>query len=201
MEAQHGGGAAAKEGPMPSRRTLEKLATSKPRFLAFLRSQLGDPVEAEDFLQAAYLEASQRSAPLRAEESSVAWFYQLPRNALVDLHRARARGAAPADLEDADEAALGLPPGQFQAAVRVCLEPVVDTLGPAHARLLRRVDLEGTPVPAVAVEEGITPNNSAGVRLHRARAALRDRLRRVCGACSRHGCLDCACPPAFRAAP
>jgi hypothetical protein len=31
------------------------------------------------------------------------------------------------------------------------------------------------------------------VRLHRARATLRDKLRVVCGACARHGCLDCSC--------
>lgn len=184
---------------MPSRRTLDELATLKPRFLAFLRARLRDPGEAEDLLQAAYLKASQHPGPLRDEESSVAWFTRLLRNAAVDLHRARARGGTPVDLADAEEAALAVPPEQLRAAVCACLEPVVDTLGPAHARLLRRVDLDGTPVPAVAAEEGITPNN-AGVRLHRARAALRDRLRRVCGACARHGCLDCSCPQAERGA-
>jgi RNA polymerase sigma-70 factor (ECF subfamily) len=35
---------------------------------------------------------------------------------------------------------------------------------------------------------------AAAVRLHRVRAALRDKLKLVCGACARHGCLDCGCP-------
>ena len=174
--------------------TMEALAARKPQFLGFLRARLGDERLAEDVLQAAYLRAVEKSGTIRDDQSSVAWFYQLLRNALVDLHRARGRGPDGSPLDEVDDAALGIPPGQLREAVCRCLEAVVDTLSPAHARVLRRVDLEGASVPAVAEEERITPNN-AGVRLHRARTALRDRLRRVCGACSRHGCLDCRCSP------
>jgi RNA polymerase sigma-70 factor (ECF subfamily) len=67
-------------------------------------------------------------------------------------------------------------------------------LKPDWATIVRRVDLEGTSVPEVARDEGIAPN-AAVVRLHRARGALRDKLRVVCGACARHGCLDCGCRP------
>jgi RNA polymerase sigma factor (sigma-70 family) len=171
---------------------MEILASRKSQFLGFLRSRLGDDGLAEDVLQAAYLRATEKAGTVRDGESSVAWFYQLLRNALVDLHRAHARGPDTPPLEGVDEAALGMPPEQLRELACRCLESVVDTLSPGHARLLRRVDLEGASVPDVAREEQITSNN-AGVRLHRARAALRDRLRRVCGACSRHGCLDCHC--------
>jgi len=174
--------------------TMAALAARKPQFLGFLRSRLGDERLAEEVLQAAYLRALEKGGAIREDRSSVAWFYQLLRNAIIDLHRARARGPDAPPLDEVDDAALGVPPEQLREAACRCLEAVVDTLSPAHARLLRRVDLEGASVPAVAEEERITPNN-AGVRLHRARAALRDRLRRVCGACSRHGCLDCHCGP------
>jgi RNA polymerase sigma-70 factor (ECF subfamily) len=71
---------------------------------------------------------------------------------------------------------------------------LVPTLKPEWARIVRRVDLEGASVPVAAREEGITPN-AAAVRLHRARAALRDKLRIACGACAREGggCLECDC--------
>ncbi len=180
--------------PLKALRTMEALASKKPQFLGFLRARLGDERLAEDVLQAAYLRALEKGGAIQQDQSSVAWFYQLLRNAVVDLHRARARGHDGPPLDELDDAALGVAPEQLREAACRCLEAVVDTLSPAHARLLRRVDLEGASVPAVAAEEGITPNN-AGVRLHRARAALRDRLRRVCGACSRHGCLDCRCTP------
>ena len=57
---------------------------------------------------------------------------------------------------------------------------------------VERVDLGGMPVPQAAAALGITANN-AGVRLHRARAALRRQLERCCGACSDHHCRDCTC--------
>jgi RNA polymerase sigma-70 factor (ECF subfamily) len=43
-----------------------------------------------------------------------------------------------------------------------------------------------------AVEAGMTAN-AAGVRLFRAREALKRRLVESCGTCADHGCLDCRC--------
>jgi hypothetical protein len=43
-----------------------------------------------------------------------------------------------------------------------------------------------------AVEAGLTANN-AGVRVFRARDALRKQVSRSCGTCAEHGCLDCTC--------
>ena len=48
---------------------------------------------------------------------------------------------------------------------------------------------------AFAASAGITPNN-AGVRLHRARRALRRQTLAFCRACAEHGCLDCSCASA-----
>ena len=58
--------------------------------------------------------------------------------------------------------------------------------------MLRRVDLEGQRPVDVAAQYGITAN-SAMVKLHRARRALRVRLEQSCRACAEHGCLDCTC--------
>jgi RNA polymerase sigma-70 factor (ECF subfamily) len=170
---------------------LARLAGKREAFLRFARSRLGDEERAEELLQAAYARASEPAAALRNGESAEAWFYQVLRNAAADLHRRRARSSGTVELDEALEE-LGLPPEQLREVACACVAGVIETLTPAHARLVRRVDLEGASVPAVAAEEGITPNN-AGVRLHRARAALRERLRRACGACARHGCLDCHC--------
>jgi hypothetical protein len=54
-----------------------------------------------------------------------------------------------------------------------------------YAEVLRRVDLEETPLPRVATDLAITTNN-ATVRLHRARQALRRQLERSCGTCATH---------------
>jgi RNA polymerase sigma-70 factor (ECF subfamily) len=52
--------------------------------------------------------------------------------------------------------------------------------------------MDGMPVKAFAEATGISPSN-AGVRVFRAREALRKQVVRSCGTCAEHGCLDCTC--------
>jgi DNA-directed RNA polymerase specialized sigma24 family protein len=66
------------------------------------------------------------------------------------------------------------------------------TLKPEYAEALAAVDVDGQPVKAYAERAGLSATN-AGVRLFRARAALRRRLAESCGTCADHGCLDCSC--------
>jgi len=68
----------------------------------------------------------------------------------------------------------------------------VETIKPEYGTAIRRVDLDGLSVRDYAIEAGITPSN-AGVRLHRAREALRKQLVRTCRTCLEHECLDCVC--------
>ena len=67
-----------------------------------------------------------------------------------------------------------------------------ETLKPEYALALRRIDVDGVSVQEYAVEAGITANN-AGVRVFRAREALRKGVVRWCGACAARGCIDCTC--------
>ncbi|TAJ17066.1 MAG: RNA polymerase subunit sigma-70, partial [Planctomycetota bacterium] len=69
---------------------------------------------------------------------------------------------------------------------------------PEYANALRRVEIDGVAVKDFADEAGISASN-AGVRLFRARDALRARVRRSCGTCAEHGCLDCTCGQPARA--
>jgi RNA polymerase sigma-70 factor (ECF subfamily) len=47
-------------------------------------------------------------------------------------------------------------------------------------------------VKTFAAEHGLSASN-AGVRVFRAREALKQRLMESCGTCAEHGCLDCSC--------
>jgi RNA polymerase sigma-70 factor (ECF subfamily) len=73
-----------------------------------------------------------------------------------------------------------------------CVGKLAGTLKPEYADALRRIDVEGTPVKAYADQAGISANN-AGVRVFRAREALRKQVARSCGTCAEHGCVDCTC--------
>jgi RNA polymerase sigma factor (sigma-70 family) len=63
------------------------LAQHHGRFLAFLRQRVENDAVAEDILQDAYAKSLQRLDQVRNDESVVAWFYQLLRNALADHYR------------------------------------------------------------------------------------------------------------------
>ena len=55
-----------------------------------------------------------------------------------------------------------------------------------------RIEVEGVAVKDYADAAGISASN-AGVRIFRAREALRKQVARSCGTCAEHGCLDCTC--------
>ena len=66
------------------------------------------------------------------------------------------------------------------------------TLKPEYAEALQAIEVMEHPVKAYAAETGISASN-AGVRIFRAREALRQRVKESCGTCATHGCLDCSC--------
>lgn len=170
---------------------MAALLENRARFLSFLRKRVGSAEDAEDILQDALVRGIARSGDVRDEESAVAWFYRILRNAVADHWRARA-----ADERGLQKAAREMPeaaadPDAWGEVCR-CFEPLLATLRPDQEALLRQVDLEGRRPVDVAAAEGVTPN-AAMVRLHRARRALRERLEQTCRACAAHGCLDCTC--------
>jgi RNA polymerase sigma-70 factor (ECF subfamily) len=167
------------------------------RFLTFLKGQTRDAALAEELLQAAYAKSVQKAGSLRDGESAVAWFFRLLRSAVIDHHRTVQREAKAVAARARGEAGT-LEPDALHEAVCRCVGELLPSLSKDQALAIRRVDLDDASVPELALELGITANN-AGVRLHRARLALRERVQRMCGACASHGCLDCSCQPAPRA--
>lgn len=180
---------------------LQVLVDNHRRFLTFLERRVGSREAAEDILQDAFVRGLDRADTVRDEEAIIPWFYRLLRNAVVDYYRRR--GAEERALARAASFADEVEPGPDEALrneVCACVSGLLETLKPEYARVIKRVDLEGTTVAAVARELGITANN-AGVRLHRAHEALRRQLIQSCGTCVAHGCLDCDCGgPAARGA-
>jgi RNA polymerase sigma factor (sigma-70 family) len=170
---------------------VEVLVANHRRFLSFLQARVRDPAVAEEILQAAFVKSVEKADTLRDEESATAWFYRLLRNALTDHWRRQdARGRA---LDRyAEETSPEAPDPELEGVICACLNEIVPQMKPEYADALRLVDLEGKPVVEFAKQLGITANN-AGVRLHRARQALKRELERSCQTCAAHGCLDCTC--------
>ena len=177
---------------MDTKTRLDRLGGEHRRFLSFVEKRVGTRAAAEDILQEAFVRSLDKIDEVESHEAVQAWFFRVLRNATIDWHRRR--GANDRKLQalsrEMDEAAA--PGGEIDQAICTCVRRLAEGLQPSYEEAIRRVDLEGLPVRTFAEEAGITPNN-AGVRLHRARAALRREVMASCGTCAEHGCLDCTC--------
>jgi RNA polymerase sigma factor (sigma-70 family) len=171
---------------------LHVLLENHARFLAFLERRVGSREVAEDILQEAFVTSLDRAGSLESSESAITWFYRVLRNALIDhFRRQDSRGRALERLAVETEGETGVD-RDLEAVACECVLSLLDTLKPEYAGAIRRVDLDGISVRSYGEEAGITAGN-AGVRLHRAREALRRQLVRCCGTCLSHGCFDCQC--------
>lgn len=174
---------------------LARLTSGHAQFIRFLRPRLPRAEDAEEILQQAYLRALERGGAIRDAEAVNAWFYRLLRNAVVDFYRARAREQSLVNDAQVEQTTQGEAEDETLEHVACqCVSALLDTLTPAHADILRRVDVQGAPVVEVAGQLGISSSN-AGVRLHRARKALSKELIACCGACATDGCGECECGP------
>lgn len=176
-------------------RVGDVLVANHRAFLAYLERRVGSREAAEDLLQEAFVRSAGRTADV-PDDALVPWFYRVLRNAVVDRYRRRGAEdralAAFARELDAAEAA----PDELRGEICACIGRLAHTLKPEYRTALATVDVEGTPVKDFARQSGLSASN-AGVRLFRARAALRKQVAVSCGTCADHGCLDCSCqhPP------
>jgi RNA polymerase sigma-70 factor, ECF subfamily len=171
---------------------IQRLVDSHRQFLAFLERRVESRAVAEDILQSAFVRGLERGAEVRDEESAVAWFYRVLRNAVIDHYRHRASTERALEGWGKEFIAHEAPPAELQQAICACISDLVGTLKPEYQQALRIMDLDEGSLKDLAEQSGITAGNAA-VRVHRAREALRRQVRTVCGSCAEHGCMDCRC--------
>ena len=163
---------------------VARLVANHREFLGFLETRVGSRALAEDILQDAFIRGIGKLQSLRDDESAVAWFYRILRNAVIDHHRRhevtdRRLAALAAELDTAE------PEDEVRGAVCQCVARLADNLKPEYAEALRRIEVDGVAVKDYAAEVGITSNNAA-VRVFRAREALKKQVVRSCGTCADH---------------
>ena len=171
---------------------IAELVRGHREFLAFLERRVESRAVAEDILQSAFVRGLERGAEVRDEESVVAWFYRVLRNALIDHYRHRASTERALEGWGKEFIAHEAPQAELQQAICACISDLVGTLKPEYQQAIRIMDLDEGSLKDLAEQSGITAGNAA-VRVHRAREALRKQVRTVCGSCAEHGCLDCHC--------
>jgi RNA polymerase sigma-70 factor (ECF subfamily) len=171
---------------------VQRLVDSHRQFLAFLQQRVESRAVAEDILQSAFVKGLERGAEVRDDESAVAWFYRVLRNAVIDHYRHRDSTGRALEGWAKEIATQEDPQADLQRDICACISGLMETLKPEYREALRIVDLDEGSLNDLARQSGITAGNAA-VRVHRAREALRKQVRTVCGSCAEHGCLDCCC--------
>ncbi|MBA3452949.1 MAG: sigma-70 family RNA polymerase sigma factor [Deltaproteobacteria bacterium] len=183
------GTAESPQTPLSSE-VVASLVANHREFLKFVERRVGSRAVAEEILQNAFVRSVEKFDTVR--ESAVGWFYRVLRNAIIDHHRRT--GAAERRMESyaTDQAANDTRDVELHGVVCKCVADIAETLKPEYATALRRIEIDGVSVKDFADEVGISSSN-AGVRVFRAREALRKQVVRSCGTCASHGCLDCTC--------
>ena len=171
---------------------IATLVDNHRRFLSFLTHRVGNPSDAEEILQAAFVKSAEKASAIRDHEDVVAWFYRLLRNALIDYYRHRDAERRALERLRSMGSETETPDPELERAICRCVNDLLPTLKDNYSALLRRIDLEGESIAEVTRKTGMTANNTR-VKLHRARTALRRQLELSCGSCAEHGCLDCDC--------
>ncbi len=171
---------------------LQRLLADRRQFISFVERRVNSREMAEDIVQTAFVKSIERGKTLRDNESAVAWFYRMLRNAVIDHYRhnevhSRAMEEWVKELESQE-----IPSPDTRNEVCACIMRLMKELKPEYRDALQKVDVEEEAVSEFAKAASISANNAA-VRVHRAREALRKQVKVTCGTCAEHGCVDCRC--------
>lgn len=187
------------KGKPPIPRAIEgaviaSLKEGHREFLRFVSRRTNSLEDAEDILQDFYLKAIRSARTLKEAGALKGWLAQVLRRTLTDYYRrGGVRKAALQRLSvETEEGRSVRIDDEAERAVCSCLYRILPTMPAEYSQLIWQVDLLGQSRKRVARTLGISPNN-LGVRLYRARRALRIALERFCTTCPTHGFLNCAC--------
>lgn len=176
----------------PTAGELSVLLDNHRAFLRFLERRVGSQDVAEDILQDAFAKVVARPDVTPEGEAVVPWFYRLLRNAVIDRYRRGSTAAKALEQFGQEVERHESPPPETEAEICACISRLAATLKPEYAEAIQQIDVEGVPVKAFAESHQLSASN-AGVRVFRARDALKKRLTESCGTCAEHGCMNCTC--------
>jgi RNA polymerase sigma factor (sigma-70 family) len=161
-------------------------------FLSYLERRVGDRALAEDILQDAFIRIIERPEQAPHDEGVVPWFYRTLRNAAIDRFRRRGTAERAIEAFAREVESHQMPSPEMEAEICACVIRLAGTLKPEYAEALRAIDVVGQSVKAFAEQHELSASN-AGVRVFRAREALKKRVTESCGICAEHGCINCTC--------
>ena len=125
--------------------------------------------------------------------AQLTWLYAILRSTMNDHFRKATRRSRLAVAVARDPHQLVADAPVQMARLCTCPSRLLTELRTVDAKLIRRIDFGEEDRKIVAADMGLN-RNALGVRLHRARAALREAIQYHCGACCLEDPDDCYCP-------
>jgi RNA polymerase sigma-70 factor (ECF subfamily) len=164
----------------------------QPGVLRFLSRLVGEE-EAEDVAQEVFLRVDRGLEGFRGESSMGTWIYRIARNAALDRLRSRpawlerARQLQTHGSDEDPEDVMSQIPDEGASLERYligkemseCIRGRVDTLPESYRRVLVLSELVGMTNAEIAATLGVS-EGAVKIRLHRARALLREDLGTHC---------------------
>lgn len=164
------------------------LRDNGPRLRRFVAGRV-PACDVDDVIQIAALRAMEKADTLNKAGRALPWLYRIHASVAVDLARKR---ASEQRLKDAVVAEVAREPDDTEGELCGCTVAQAKRLRPRYTEILHLVDVEGEPLGDAAQTLGISVGN-AGVRLHRARQALRRKMEAHCGITSVREGAGCRC--------
>jgi RNA polymerase sigma-70 factor (ECF subfamily) len=174
---------------------IRRLTECRSEFLRFFRRRLSRLEDADDAFQDFCLKVI-RAAQAPDDDGRVdAWLRLVRRNTLTDHYRRRAARHRAEAAYEAETPEPMVHPGADQPDDPCrCARGLMPTLRPDYAEIIRRADLAEEPRERIAADLGLTLNN-IGVRLHRARRALKAKIEERCAGRCDDSFRNCVCAP------
>jgi len=160
--------------------TFEDLAAtySKP-LLGYLVRMTGNTADADDLLQEALIRMARELPRLRSPGAAKGWAYRVATNVAIDFLRKKKK----VRFEEFDDESTPVDGGELDGLVvdemNDCIRGVIDRLPPDYRAAIVLSNLQGLSVAETASVMG-TSVGAAKVRIHRAKARLKEALNREC---------------------
>lgn len=168
---------------------LDLLFTEQKQRLRNLLVGLAGDAHADDLLQETYIKAARGWHGFQGQSNRATWLHRIARNAAVDFLRSRQNREAKLNTPLEAGEVEGNERAFHDPAVRTknieaeemhgCIREYVGRLPAPQREILELKDLHGLTNPEIAQRLGVTLN-TAKIRLHRARAALRREMEEGC---------------------
>jgi len=148
------------------------------RLLAFIRSRVADPADADDIRQEVFIRIHRHLCcrPEPEWNKLERWIYQIARHLIIDYYRRRRE---PLEIPESLPAEPDIPEDDPEAVLALSLKELIDELPEPYRQALILTEYQGLSQKQLAEQMGISLSGAKS-RVQRARDKLRDMLLRCC---------------------